>query len=130
MRLHHRHHRRAQGVFITATAVLVNPIRSEVGGHDDDGIAEIHRPSLTVGEAAVVEHLQQDVENLRMRLFDFVQQDHRVGLTPHRLGKVATFLVAHISRRGTDQARHRVLLHEFAHVDAHHLLFAVEEEFG
>ena len=29
--------------------------REEVGGHDDDGVLEVHRPTLVIGEAAVVE---------------------------------------------------------------------------
>ena len=32
-----------------------------------------------VGEAAVVEHLQQHVENVRVRLLDLVEQDHEYG---------------------------------------------------
>ena len=38
---------------------------------------------LAVGHAAVVEHLQQHVEHVRMRLLDFVEQDHAVGLAAH-----------------------------------------------
>jgi len=34
-------------------------VRSDVGGHDDHRIAEIHRPALRIGDAAVVQHLQQ-----------------------------------------------------------------------
>jgi len=36
---------------------------------------EIDGSPLTVGHAAVFENLQKRVENVRMRFFDFVEQD-------------------------------------------------------
>jgi hypothetical protein len=33
-----------------------------------------------VGQLAVVHHLQQDVEEVRMRLLDFVEQQHAVRM--------------------------------------------------
>ena len=47
-----------------------------------------------------------------------------------RFGQSAAFFVADVARRSADQAGHGVLLHEFAHVDAHHRVFIVEEELG
>jgi hypothetical protein len=41
---------------------------------------EIDRAALAVGQAAVVEDLQQHVEDVRVRLLDFVEQDHACGL--------------------------------------------------
>ena len=55
-------------------------------------------------EAAVVEHLQQHVEHVGVRLLDLVEQDHAVGLAAHRLGQVAALLVADVARRRADQA--------------------------
>jgi len=46
---------------------------------------EVDRAALAVGEAAVVEYLQQDVEDVRVRLLDFVEQDHLVGPATHGL---------------------------------------------
>ncbi len=62
--------------------------RTDVRGHDDDRVLEIHRPAQRVRDAPVVEHLQQDIEYIRMRLLDFVKEDHGVGLPPHRLGEL------------------------------------------
>ena len=104
--------------------------RAEVGGHDDDGVAEIDRPPLAVGQAAVVQHLQQDVEHVRMRLLDLVEQDDTVRPATDRLRQVAALLVADIARRRTDQACHRMLFHELRHVDADHGLVGIEQEFG
>src|SRR2546422_8564010 len=36
--------------------------------------SEIHRPALRIGEATVVENLQQNVEHIRMRFLDLVEQ--------------------------------------------------------
>ena len=42
--------------------------------------------ALAVGEPPVVEHLQQHVEHVRVRLLDLVEQDHasRAGAAPPR----------------------------------------------
>src|SRR5690606_3536695 len=107
---------------------LLDVLAAEVGGHHDDGVAEVHGAALAVGEAAVIEHLQQDVEHVRMRLLDLVQQQHAVRAAAHGLGEVAALLVADVAGRRADQAGDAVLLHELAHVDADHGVGAVEQE--
>ena len=82
----------------------------------------------SVGELAVFKHLQQDVEEIRMRLLDFVEQDDRVGRALHALGQLAALFVADVSRRRTDQLRDRVLLHELRHIEADQRLLAAEHE--
>ncbi len=133
MRLHHAHHRRLHlrvGLRTVVGAHVLDLVRAQVRGHHDDGVAEVHGAALAVGQAAIVQHLQQDVEHIRMRLLHFVQQDQRVRTATHGLGQVATFLVADIARRRADQARDAVLLHELAHIDADHRVGTVEQEFG
>ena len=39
-------------------------LAAEVGGQDDDGVLEIDRAALRVGDAAVVQHLKQNVEHI------------------------------------------------------------------
>jgi len=39
--------------------------RTEIRRHDDQRVAEVHGAALTVGQAAVIEHLQQHVEDNR-----------------------------------------------------------------
>ena len=73
----------------------------------------------------VFKHLQKEVEHVRMRLLDFVQQDDRVRCALHALGELFALLVAHISRRQTDHLRDRVL-HELGHVEAHQRLLTAE----
>ncbi len=57
----------------------LDDVRTQVGRSDDDGVGEIHHPALAVGEATVVEHLQQDVVYVRVCLLDLVEQQHAVG---------------------------------------------------
>ena len=65
-----------------------------------------------------------------MGFLDLVEQHHRVRPATHRLGELAAFLIADVSRRGADEPGDRVLLRILAHVDAHHGAFVVEKEVG
>ena len=47
----------------------------DVRGHDQHGVLEVDRAALAVGQAAVVHHLQQDVEDVGVGLLDLVEQD-------------------------------------------------------
>ena len=85
---------------------------------------------MTVGQASVLEHLEENVEYIRMGLLHLVQQHHRVRLAADRLGQVAAFLEADVARRRADQAGHRVFLHELGHIDPHQRLLGIEEELG
>ena len=92
--------------------------------------AEIDRPALAVGERSVVEHLEQHIEHVGMCLLDLVEQHDLIGSAPHRLGQRTALVIADIARRRADQARYRMLLHVFRHVDAHHRVLVVEQEIG
>ncbi len=133
VRLHHAHHRRLHlhvGLRAVIAGHVLDLVRAQIGGHHDDGVAEVHGAALAIGEAAIVQHLQQDVEHIGVRLFHFVEQDQRVRAATHGLGEVTALFVAHVTRGRTDQARHAVLFHELAHVDADHGVAAVEQELG
>ncbi len=82
---------------------------------------------MPVGEPPVVEHLQERVEDVRVRLLDLVEQHHRVGLAPHRLGQLPAFLVADVPGRGADEPADRVPLLVLAHVDADDVVLGVEQ---
>ena len=105
-------------------------VAAEVRGQDDDRVGEIDGAALAVGQPAVVEHLEEDVEDVRMRLLDLVEQHDLIGPPPHRLGQHAAFLIADIARRRADQPGDAVLLHELGHVDPDHGVGIVEQEFG
>ena len=110
--------------------VLLDNLRAHVRRHDDNRVAEVDRTTLVVGQSSVVEHLQQDVEDIGVRLLDFIEQHDRVGLAPHGLGELSALVVTDVSRRRTDQTRDAVTLLVFAHVDSRHHRVVVEEELG
>ena len=109
--------------------IFLDDRRADVAGHDDDGVLEIHRAPLPVRQPAVIEHLQQHVEHVGMRLLDLVKQHHRIGPAPHRLAQLAAFLVTDVTRRRADEPRDGVFLHVFAHVYPHHGVLVVEQKF-
>jgi hypothetical protein len=47
--------------------------RTNVRGHDDDGVLEVDDPAVRVGQAAVVEHLQEELMELASSLFNPVR---------------------------------------------------------
>src|SRR5699024_9462316 len=59
---------------VEAQWVAGHELRTEVGSHDDDGVAEVDRAPLAIGEASVVEDLQEQVERIRVRLLDLVEE--------------------------------------------------------
>ncbi len=72
----------------------------------------------------MVHDLQQDVEQVRVGLFDFVQQQHAMRMLIDAIREQAALIVADIAGRRADQTRDRVALHVFGHVkpqqlDAH-----------
>ena len=69
---------RAQRVQHQSSAIFArfffsDVLRANVRSHDDDRVLEINRSPLPVRDAAIVEHLQQNVKHVRMRFFDFVE---------------------------------------------------------
>ena len=109
---------------------VADGVGAGVGGHDDDGVAEGHDAPGGVGESAVLEDLQEDVEHIRVGLFHLVQQEDAVGLAADGLGQLAALLMAHIAGGRADQAGHGVLLHVLGHVHAHQGVFVAEHRFA
>ena len=50
--------------------------RAQVRGQDDHGAGKAGRPPQGVGQAGLAENLQEQIEDVRMGLLDFVQQQH------------------------------------------------------
>ena len=109
------------------TLVLHDFAAAQVTGHDNQRILKVHAAALAIGQAAIVQNLQQHIEDVRMGLFDFVQQDDAVGVTAYSLSQLTALVIAHIAWRGTNQTGHGVLLHIFTHIDAHHVALIIKE---
>src|SRR4051812_1481860 len=109
---------------------LAEILGAEVRGHDQHGVAEVHRTALAVGEPALLQDLQQRVEHVGVGLLDLVEEDHAERLAPDGLGELTTLLVAHVARGRADEPADRVLLHVLGHVEADQALLVAEEELG
>ena len=56
------------------TKRVIRPRRgTKVAGHDHHSVAKVHRAALSVSNASIVEHLQEQVEDVGVGFFDFVQ---------------------------------------------------------
>src|ERR1700730_14226833 len=77
---------------------------------------------------AIFEHLQQDVEDVRMGLLDLVEQYDGIRVPLDLLGELPAFLVADVSGRRANQLRHRMLFHVLGHVEANQRMIAAEQE--
>jgi len=61
------------------TAALLDHLRTDVRGHDDQGVLEVHRAALGIGQATVFQELQQQVEHIGVGLLDLIEEHHGVG---------------------------------------------------
>ncbi len=71
---------------------------------------------MGVGDLAVVQNLQQDVQHIRMGLLDLVEENDGVGLAADLLGQLARLVIAHVARRGAHETGDGVLLHKLRHI--------------
>ncbi len=107
-----------------------DPLGAQVRGHDHYRVLEVDGPSLAVGQPALVEDLQQHVEDIWVSLLDLVEQQHRVGPPADGLGQLASLVVTDVAGGRADQPAHGVLLHVLAHVETNHRPLVVEQELG
>ena len=103
---------------------------AHVGRHDDHGVAEIDRLALAIGQAALLQHLQQNVEDIGVRLLDLVEQHDRVRVATNGLGELAALVVTDVTRRATDELGDLELATELGHVEADERVLAAKEVFG
>ena len=124
-----RLHNLLSGLLVEALcAGTSNELRTNVTGHDNDGVLEAHYPTLTVRQAAIVQHLQQDVEDVRMSLLHLVQQDDGVWMPTNCLGKLAALVIAHVSWRCANKTLDRELLHVLGHINADQRTLVVKQQ--
>ena len=93
-------------------------------------MAEVDRAALRVGDAPVVEDLQQNRGDVGVRLFDFVEEHDAVWPAPDRFGELSGLVVAGVSGRRAEQPRHGVRLGELGEIDAHERGLAAEQRLG
>src|SRR5947209_11065845 len=117
------------GLFEANGGFFIQESCANIRCHDYNSVTEVNRASLGVSQLAIFKDLQQHVEDIRVSLFDFVEQDHTIGFTAYRLGELTTLFITDISWRGTNEAGSRVAFHKFRHVNFYQCVFATEHEF-
>src|SRR5208283_2745420 len=75
-------------------------------------------------------NLEEHVPDVRVRLLDFVKQDHGVRAPSDRLGELTPLLVTDVAGGRADESGDGVLLHVLAHVEADHRALVVEQKLG
>ena len=102
--------------------------RTKIGGHDQDHVAEVDATPLRIRELAILQDLQEDVEDFAVRLLNFVKKHHGVRSTADRLGKLSTIIKANVSRRRANESARVVALHKLAHINLDQRVFRAEHE--
>ena len=109
---------------------LVDVAGTQVRRHDDNGVLEVHLATLRVRQATLLQDLEQRVEDVRVSLLDLIKEDDRERLATDLFRELATLVVADVARRGTKEARGRVLLRELGHIQLDESVLVAEEELG
>ncbi len=97
---------------------------------DDHRFTEVRRAAPAVGDAPVLEDLEEFVEDGAVRLVDLVEQQDTERPLSHRRSELPTLLVAHIARRRAQQPLVAVLLTVLAHVEPNEGIVGAEEREG
>ncbi len=112
------------------TGLFLDQVRADVGGHDDDGVAEIHLATLGVGKMTLLHDLQEHVVDLGMGFLHLVEDDDGVGAAAQGFGELTGIIVTDVTGRGTDETRGSVPFHELGHVQLDGGILAAEHELG
>src|ERR1051325_1364146 len=92
----------AAAVGLKSDALLAQLARARVGRHDQDDVVEICLLAVVVRQRRVIHHLQQDVEEIRMRLLYLVQDEHGVGRLVDRVRQQPALIEADVAGRRAD----------------------------
>ena len=67
----------------------------------------------------MIHHLQQNIEQIRMRFFYFVQKQHSMRGLVNRIRQQPALIKTNIAWGRANQPRHRMALHIFGHIKPH-----------
>src|SRR5216110_794839 len=74
-------------------------IRTNVRCHDPDSMLRIDSMTLRVSQATSIKYLQKEIKNLRMCLFNFIQQDNTMRASTQFASQLTFLIVTNIARR-------------------------------
>ena len=81
-----------------------------------------------VSQSTIFQNLQQRIEDIRVCLFDLVEQHDGERLAADLLSELTALFVTDVAGRRTEEPRNSVLLAELTHVEADQRVFFAEEE--
>src|SRR5574337_776481 len=102
---------------------------ADVARHDQYGVLEVNNATITVGQAAVLKNLEEQIKDLRVGFFYLIEEDDRERPTPNLLGKLTRIVVPDIPWGGADETGGREALHVLRHIDADQCVLRSEQEF-
>ena len=97
----------------------------DVAREDDDGVAAVNGDAAAVSEAAVIQHLQQNLQHDGRRFFDFVKQDEGKRLRTQGFRQLPALVKPNVPGRGADEATDCVLFRVLGAIDADEVVGAV-----
>ena len=101
-------------------------LRSGIRCHNQNRVLKVNLSSLCIGDVTIIEHLKQDVKDIRMCLLDLIKQNHRIRIPADFLAELTALLITDISWRGTDHLGDAVLLHVLRHINTDQRILCAE----
>src|SRR5262245_22402475 len=65
---------------------------ADVGSENHDASSKVHQSAAPIREPHCVENLQAEIDDIGVRLLDFVEQDYEEGPLPHDVREQAVFI--------------------------------------
>ena len=102
----------------------------QIAGHDNNRVGEVHLATLAVRQLTIIQDLEEDIENIWMRLFHFVKEQDRIRSVAYLLRQLPSFFIAYIAWRRSIEAASREFLHVLTHIKADESRFVIKETFS
>src|ERR1044072_8258663 len=105
-------------VLLKADSAFAHFSGAGVGSHDQDDIPEVSLLAIVIRQGCMIHHLQQDVEEIGVRLLNLVQHQHGVRSLVHGISQQTALVEPDIPRGRSDEARDSMAFRILAHVVA------------
>src|SRR6516165_10476148 len=122
---------------VTARKQIADIRSTEIGGHKDDGLGEVHAAVVAERKSGLIEHAQQQLPQGVAGLLDLVEEQERqlelvgVGSRQRFLGNQRVrFAVTQVAWGRADQLGNLVRVLEFGTIHLDHKARVTEQNFG
>ena len=76
----------------------------------------------------IIKNLKHHIEDVRMRFFNFIKENHAVWSAAYFFRQLTTFVIPNIAWWRTNHLAGRMLFHIFTHVHANHGVLVVKHK--